>query len=373
MMVNASIEALLNLVDLDGKDLVDLLAGAVMSSGKSRDMKRLWDLSNKLPRRRAAIDITGETGYESLLDEGLLREMTTRDGIVVIPSFKYVELHRPGDFLAIMDILDDELYRKQERILAPAPLSEMQVSILLFLVLNGNFTSKEKFIVNRDDAGPVYDSLKYILLLTAKKIQDYLGSNKRYKGDKRDTIFLADHFDNSYKGISLKTRFSLKRENNGYYLDEPGVLLDDPWVMALALEVETIGKDEFEAIAREMVRLIMDARGGMILHEMGGGRDHVNTVRVLDKLGVRIGVLDGRMVDEVEKQEKIWICKIGMGNKWHFFGSRGGKPRCDSWAWMHHERAVTPDEATRLIESNSLCRKCRSRVRSRIKELSTTG
>ena len=98
-----------------------------------------------LPKKEDVVNLFQEFRYSELLSKGFIKEyqIGKSKSIYIRPTLLAFKLAMPEDFDLFLDFLEDQFEKSIISFTKPTELNSIQLAILFFLIMNGNFGEKQ--------------------------------------------------------------------------------------------------------------------------------------------------------------------------------------------------------------------------------------
>lgn len=237
----------------------------------------------KFPQKYELINVFKEYRYADLLDNGFIKEYqyTQNSPIYVRPTFLALKLAEPELFDKFLDFLDYQFDYNIEEVLKQRDLNSIQLAILFFLILNGNFGESNTLNISSPNM----------------EVEKFLTPWLREFADEIDKSLLQK--DTSGKSRTLKayfrTNIDLINRSIGYPIKAPGghkymltIPLSDYTVNAINNQLGMVDHILLQKILYKYFKKLNEIKGKMELSGIKSYYEPLKTSEILAKFYLKI-------------------------------------------------------------------------------------
>lgn len=250
---------------------------------KKKNQYHFFKDFKKLPKKEVLISLIKEARYNNLLENGLIKEYQIRKKgpFYVRPTFIAFQGAIPEDFRKFLDFLELQFDKRIESFIEPKPLSSIQLTLFLFLIINGN--------VQRDQ---LLDISEYNIEID-KFLTPWLESfsneiNKRFFNNDSEisSRSLKAHFRTQISNINNAIGFPIKPAGNFQYYIKEEIL--DYTIDVLNQQLEKYDRNILQKILLKYFKSLNQLKGKMEMYGIKSYYVPVKISNILSKFYLKI-------------------------------------------------------------------------------------
>ncbi|HEC39771.1 hypothetical protein LCGC14_0525710 [marine sediment metagenome] len=282
---------LIKLMNLsDSAKLNNFFSLKYMKTKKSKNFQEkqkinFFDDIQILPKKEDVVNLFQEFRYNELLSKGFIKEyqIVKSHSFYIRPTLLAFKLAMPEDFDSFLNYLEGQFEKSIINFTRPTDLNSIQLAILFFLILNGNFG--ENRLLNLSSKNP---EIEKFLTPWLESFSSELEKEILKKRSNIASRTLKAHF---------RTHISLINNSIGYPIKAPGgykYWLEIPFTdytnYIMRTHIENYDHITFQKILYQYFKKLNLIKGKMELSGIKSHYDPLQTADILAKFNLKISI-----------------------------------------------------------------------------------